>query len=264
MSIPVSCSAYAVELRVEPDAAALLPQVEQVAAGVGDALDGLAQLRPAVAALAPEHVSGEALAVRADQRHGAASAAGRAAARSPSAKARCSRPSTSPSKLNTARVGRVPVGEPQRQRRPACGSSRLEGRSRHPLLSLLEPRREGVAQEHHVAELANVDERRPTARVPREGAVAHEPRSLGVADEHRRDGQLQLVDEVLGEELRVHRAAALDHQPLDAPRGEVGAERAHLHAVAAVDDRRDRPETRRARRPPSGSRSRRSSRRRRP
>ena len=61
------------ELRVEPDAAALLPQIEQVAAGVGDALDGLAQLRPAVAALAPEHVSGEALAVRADQRHGAAS-----------------------------------------------------------------------------------------------------------------------------------------------------------------------------------------------
>jgi hypothetical protein len=38
-----------VELRVEPDPAALLPQVEQVSAGGGDALDGLAQLRPAVA-----------------------------------------------------------------------------------------------------------------------------------------------------------------------------------------------------------------------
>ncbi len=72
------------ELRVEPDAAALLPQVKEVAAGLGDALDGLAQLRPAVAPLAPEYVAGEALAV------GAASA-----------NARCSRPSTSPSKLNT-------------------------------------------------------------------------------------------------------------------------------------------------------------------
>ena len=40
---------------------------------------------------------------------------------------------------------------------------------------VLEPRREGVPQEHHVADLANVDERRPTARVPGEGAVAHEP-----------------------------------------------------------------------------------------
>ena len=66
---------------------------------------------------------------------------------------------------------------------------------------------------------------------------------LGVADEDRRDGQLQLVDDVLGEELRVDGAAALDHQPLDAARGEVAAERAHLHAVAAVDDGRDRPET---------------------
>src|SRR4051794_17162085 len=57
------------ELRVEPDATAFLPQVEQVAAGSGNALDGLAQLRTAVTPLAAEYVAGQALAVRADQRH---------------------------------------------------------------------------------------------------------------------------------------------------------------------------------------------------
>src|SRR5579862_8157200 len=57
-----------IELRVEPDAATFLPQVEEIAAGRGDALDRLAQLRPAVAPLAPEDVSGKALAVGADQR----------------------------------------------------------------------------------------------------------------------------------------------------------------------------------------------------
>ena len=46
-------------------------------------------------------------------------------------------------------------------------------------------------------------------------------RGPGVADEERGDGQLQLVGEVLGEELRVHLAAALDHQPLHAARAEV-------------------------------------------
>ena len=63
-----------IELRVEPDAATFLPQVEEVAAGRCDALDGLAQLRPAVAPLAPEHVSGEALAVGANQRDAGSSA----------------------------------------------------------------------------------------------------------------------------------------------------------------------------------------------
>ena len=61
------------ELRVEPDAAAFLAQVEQIAAGVRNPLDRLAQLRPAVATLAPEHVAGETLAVGTDQRHAALS-----------------------------------------------------------------------------------------------------------------------------------------------------------------------------------------------
>ena len=47
---------------------------------------------------------------------GAARRSGGASARSPSPRARCSRPSTSPSKVNTAGVGGVAVGEPQRHR----------------------------------------------------------------------------------------------------------------------------------------------------
>ena len=65
-----------VELGVEADAAALLSQVQQEPAGVGDALDGLAQLRAAVAPLAAEDVAGEALAVRPDQRRPAPCALG--------------------------------------------------------------------------------------------------------------------------------------------------------------------------------------------
>ena len=41
---------------------------QEEAAGVGDALDRLAQLRTAVAALTAEHVPGQALAVRPDER----------------------------------------------------------------------------------------------------------------------------------------------------------------------------------------------------
>jgi hypothetical protein len=58
-----------VELGVQADATSLLPQIQQVATGVGDALDGFAQLRAAVAPLTAEHVPSEALAVRPDQRH---------------------------------------------------------------------------------------------------------------------------------------------------------------------------------------------------
>jgi len=57
----------------------------------------------------------------------------------------------------------------------------------------LEPRRERVAQQHHVADLANLGECRPPAGVPGEAAVAHEPGGAGVAHEERGDDQLQLV-----------------------------------------------------------------------
>ena len=70
-----------IELGVETDTAPLLTQVEQEAAGLGDPLDRLPQLRPAVAALGPEDVAGEALTVWADQRRLATG--GRAFQRSP-------------------------------------------------------------------------------------------------------------------------------------------------------------------------------------
>jgi hypothetical protein len=59
-----------VQLLVETDATALLAEVEQLAAGPVDPLDRFAKLRAAVAALAAEHVPGEAFAVRAHQRNG--------------------------------------------------------------------------------------------------------------------------------------------------------------------------------------------------
>ena len=119
------------ELRVEPDAAALLPQVEEVAAGLGDALDGLAQLRPAVAALAPEHVSGEALAVGADQRHaalvrrmGGSAIAEREGEVLPAV--------DEPVEAEHPSVRRVPVGEPQGQLDLGADRRRRESRQ-HPV-----------------------------------------------------------------------------------------------------------------------------------
>jgi hypothetical protein len=56
------------DLGVEPDAAALLAEVEQQPTLLRDPLHRLAQLRAAVAALAAEHVAGEALAVQPHQR----------------------------------------------------------------------------------------------------------------------------------------------------------------------------------------------------
>src|SRR4029453_15999915 len=71
--------------------------------------------------------------------------------------------------------------------------------------------------------------------VPGEAAVAHEPWGPGVADEEGSDDQLQLVGEVVGQELGVHLAAALDHQPPPAAGAEVLADPAHLHRLATVD-----------------------------
>ena len=169
-----------------------------------------------------------------------------AAARSPSPKARCSWPSTSPSKLNTRAV----VAYPSANRRGtgtwvrivAVGSGGDIGSHQ----SVLEPGRERVAQQHHVADLADLGERRAPAGVPGETAVAHEPWGPRVADEERSDHQLQLVGEVVGQKLGVHLAAALDHQPLHAAGAEVLADPAHLDRLATVDHGRHRPSRERA------------------
>src|ERR1700722_12626177 len=57
-----------VELFIQSDAAPLLTQVQHVPAVLRDPLDRFAQLRPAVASLAAEHVTGEAFTVQSHQR----------------------------------------------------------------------------------------------------------------------------------------------------------------------------------------------------
>ena len=78
------------------------------------------------------------------------------------------------------------------------------------------------------------------AGVPREGAVADEPAGPRGADEERRDHQVQLVGEVRGQELGVHPAAALDHEPAYAAVVEVLGQPRHVDRLAAVDHGRDR------------------------
>jgi hypothetical protein len=57
-----------VEFVIQSDAAPFLAQIQHVAAVLGDPLDCFAQLRPAVAPLATEYVTGEAFTVQAHQR----------------------------------------------------------------------------------------------------------------------------------------------------------------------------------------------------
>src|SRR5580693_8929254 len=57
-----------VEFVIQSDAAPFLAQIQHVPAVFGDPLDRFAQLRPAVASLAAEHVAGEAFTVQAHQR----------------------------------------------------------------------------------------------------------------------------------------------------------------------------------------------------
>jgi hypothetical protein len=56
-----------VEFVIQSDAAPFLTQVQQVPAMLGDPLYRFAQLRPAVASLAGEHITGEAFTVQACQ-----------------------------------------------------------------------------------------------------------------------------------------------------------------------------------------------------
>ena len=57
-----------VEFVIQSDAAPFLAQIQHVPAVLGDPLDRLAQLRPAVAPLTAEHITGEAFTVQAHQR----------------------------------------------------------------------------------------------------------------------------------------------------------------------------------------------------
>src|SRR5436309_3284745 len=111
---------------------------------------------------------------------------------SPSPKARWSWSSTRPSKLKTRAFALYP--SVKRRGSVTCVRIVAIGRCRVIDLSVgPELRRERVAQQHHVADLADLGERRAPVRVPREVPVAHEAWRARVADEEWSDHELQLV-----------------------------------------------------------------------
>src|SRR5205085_635369 len=120
------------------------------------------------------------------------------------------RSSGPPSTTVSASAGRSTSSSPaQSSTTPVSASADIPAAG----AAVAEARREGVAHQHHVADLADLGEPRPPGRSPGEAAVAHEPGRVRVADEDRRNGQLQLVGQVARQELGVYGAAALDHQP---------------------------------------------------
>ena len=106
-----------IQLGVETDSTPFLPKVEQVAAGVCDPLDRLAQLRPAVASPATEDVAGKALTVWPHERHCCRARVDGARPR-PGAEAERQMLSTVDQIVEgvDTRGRGVPIGEPQRHR----------------------------------------------------------------------------------------------------------------------------------------------------
>src|SRR5262249_61285659 len=80
---------------------------------------------------------------------------------------------------------------------------------------------ESEAQEGYVADRTDLGERHPVGCVGGEQARINEPGSCRIADEERRDGELDLVGEPGGQELGVYRAAAFNHELADPARTEV-------------------------------------------
>jgi uncharacterized membrane protein YbhN (UPF0104 family) len=120
-------------------------------------------------------------------------------------------------------------------RRWLAGRRRSGGRDRAASGAGREPLGERVPQQHHVADPAHLHQGGGAVGAPREPAVAHEPRRPRVADEERSDHQVQLVGDAGGEELRVHRFAALDHQPGHAAGVQVAEHPAQVNGLARVD-----------------------------
>ena len=116
----------------------------------------------------------------------------------------------------------------------------------------------GVSPRRTAARARSAAARRRRSAAPRRASPAgrgfhgnrpslDEPPGPRVADEERRDDEMQLVGQVGGEELRVHRPAALDHQPPHAAAVEVLADPVHVHRLRR---RRRRSRPRRADRGP--------------
>jgi hypothetical protein len=107
---------------------------------------------------------------------------------------------TSPSKLNTRAFAAYPSpkrsGNSTRLRIVAVG---IDGGGIVRSSGVLKPGRERIAEQYHVANLAELGQRRTPVRVPQEAAVADEPWGRGIATEQRSHYELKLVNEVCGE-----------------------------------------------------------------
>ena len=66
---------------------------------------------------------------------------------------------------------------------------------------------------------------------------------MTIADEDRCHREVEFVDEVRGQELRVYGAAALDHEPANSSISQVSDEVGHSHVFAQPDDCRCRTES---------------------
>ena len=162
----------------------------------------------------------------------------------PRPRARCSRPSTSPSKVSTRAV----VVNPSANWSGIITCRRMLARGSLGDIRLLlwlgaEARRQGVAQQHHVTQLPHLSQRarrccgcQGNCPSPTNRRAAESPTKNGC------DGEVQFVGQVAGEELGVHRLAALDHQPPYAAAVEVLAQPVQVDRLAAVDDGRHRAE----------------------
>src|SRR5262249_38766541 len=107
---------------------------------------------------------------------------------------------------------------------------------------LFESVRERVAQQYDVTEPVHLRQLRAAVWVPRVASIADEPLRPRVADEERRNDEVQLVGKTGSEELRQDLATPLDHQPPHTTSAQVLADPAHFDRPTAVDDRGDRPE----------------------
>ena len=178
-----------VELGVQADAPALLAQVEQ------DSRRRRRSARLPRAAAGRSRTAG----CRTRRRSGTRCAAGPAApttrARSAAHPSRAAQPEREVlPPVDQAVEGEHPRGAWRSRRRTAAAPTAgvrivalAAGSGRHQASCSRsgEPRRQRVAQQHHVIELADLGEGGAAVRVPREGAVADEPAGPGVADEER-------------------------------------------------------------------------------
>ena len=127
-----------------------------------------------------------------------------------------------------------------------------------------EPRRERVAQQHHVADLAHLGERRAPVRVPRE--ARRRSRTAGRCESPTKNGATTSCSSSTRSSVRnwvctVPPPSTISRSTPRAARSSLS--RRISHAAAAVDDRRHRPEPRAGVGHPRARRSRRASRRRR-